>query len=199
MATQNEVGSTEVTFEKPDPYTDIELLVEGKGLYCNKTMLSYASPVFAKMFHGEFTEKDQTKISLPEKKYDDFRSFLLCIHPGTLEDITDKNVDIIVPLVDEYQVIHLKKKCDCFLEKTITQLVENKKDGFRGKLVHYLQLANKYNLIRTYKKAVESIASQPFKYMKPELNKAKISDQLKLEILTLRVEGLESKKLSVYC
>ncbi|XP_041357433.1 uncharacterized protein LOC121374398 [Gigantopelta aegis] len=199
MATQNEAGSTEVTFEKPDPYTDIELLVEGESLYCNKTILSYASPVFAKMFHGEFTEKDQAKIPLPEKKYDDFRSFLLCIHPATLKEVTTENVEKVLPLANKYQVSHLKEKCDVVLEKIITDYSYKIYGyGAQDKLVHYLELARNFDLVKTNQKAVQVIASMSWKNnIKPSLEKAGIDDKVKLEILSRRMEDLESGKLKL--
>ena len=145
------------------------------------------------MFHGEFAEKDSATIPLPDKKYGDIRSFLLCIHPATLEDITNENVDILVPLVNEYQVSHLKTKCDFFLEKRICELDQKKHNGFRGKLVHYLLLAGTYGLTRTCNQSVQCISRQRWQYMKPEFEKVQINDKLKLEILTHRIEWLEEK------
>ena len=68
--------------EKPLPLflpNDVILEVEGWQLHVNKQTLADNSPVFKRMFESDFQEKHMDKISLPEKKYDDFQKFLFFI------------------------------------------------------------------------------------------------------------------------
>lgn len=83
--------------EKPLPLflpNDVILEVEGRQLYVNKQTLADSSPVFKTMFESDFQEKHMDKISLPEKKYDDFEKFLFYIcSPEDLRQITGNFVD----------------------------------------------------------------------------------------------------------
>jgi hypothetical protein len=70
--------------------TDLALIVEGKKLHVCKMVLMDASPVFRKMFSGDFKEKDATELELPGKKYSSFVLFLRCIFPREYVTIDGK-------------------------------------------------------------------------------------------------------------
>ena len=46
-------------FYTEDGFTDVILEVDGEMLYTNRSLLAYASPVFACMFTAEFKEKHE--------------------------------------------------------------------------------------------------------------------------------------------
>jgi hypothetical protein len=72
------------------PPTDIILEVEGIDLHLNKEVLINNSDVFKAMLDGEFREKYEQKIPLPEKKYEDFVKFLRTFYPPSCAPVTGK-------------------------------------------------------------------------------------------------------------
>lgn len=73
-------------FEEKDQFSDVALVVEGRKLYVSKTYLMIHSPVFARMFAGDFREKDLVDIELPGKKYDEVLQLLKQVYPGDSMD-----------------------------------------------------------------------------------------------------------------
>jgi hypothetical protein len=58
------------------------------------------------MFSGEFKEKDQTEVELPEKSCQDVSEMIRFIHPGFGDDL-EGGVDSafrLLPIADEYQI-----------------------------------------------------------------------------------------------
>ena len=53
----------------------------------NKTILTVASPVFEKMFDGEFKEKGAKEVKLKENP-EEFLLFLKCLYPSVREPVT---------------------------------------------------------------------------------------------------------------
>jgi hypothetical protein len=56
-------------FSQAEPYSDVVFLVEDKKIHFTKALMIMCSPVFARMFNGDFTEKSKKEIPLPDKKY----------------------------------------------------------------------------------------------------------------------------------
>ena len=195
-------------FSKPNSQGDVVLRVEGERVYCNKAILSCASPVFEKMFSGDFKEEKQEEISLPGKKYKDFISFLECIHPTTLAEITIENVGAVLPLAEEYQVVQLKKRCDNFLQRRIIELdrthgnyLQNRQwtnmAGAINAFMYVLTLAEHFNLVQTCEEAIEKMAFYYWTSLEPYMNKANISDKTKFGILSRRMIAVECKKINI--
>jgi hypothetical protein len=93
--TEPEVADTEdeVTEQRKVtdfPPTDIILVVEGIDIHLNKEVLINNSDVFKAMLDGEFREKHETTIPLPEKKYDHFVEFLRTFYPPSCAPVTGK-------------------------------------------------------------------------------------------------------------
>ncbi|XP_041368544.1 ARMADILLO BTB ARABIDOPSIS PROTEIN 1-like [Gigantopelta aegis] len=129
-------------FSAPSATSDVILLVEDKPIHVNKAILSLASPVFAAMFELNFKEKHAEKIPLPGKKYEDFIEFLLCLYPNTVKDVDRENIDIVLPLADEYQVENIKRRS----EAMILLLLQIKYESLFAKdVVHFLFLSDKYS------------------------------------------------------
>ena len=67
----------------PDETTDVVLEVEGRELHANRAVLAHYSPVFGKIFFSDFKEKDQSKVPLPGKSYDEMANFFNVLYPQT--------------------------------------------------------------------------------------------------------------------
>ncbi|XP_041365620.1 BTB and MATH domain-containing protein 36-like [Gigantopelta aegis] len=195
---------TEITdlrgFDVPSGKTDVVFIIEGRKLYLNKGILSFASPVFDKMFHGDFKEKSQEEISLPGKKCKDFIEFLLCIYPNTMEEISGDTAEVVLPLADEYQVQQLKNKCETFL---IKQGLDDSwpmhiyiiRSGER--LVHSIVLAEKYGLDDMLEKAFALAADRKFSDLKNEAEFVTVSEKTKTELMLKRIDLLETSGLEI--
>ncbi|XP_045183938.2 uncharacterized protein LOC123542265 [Mercenaria mercenaria] len=98
---------------------DFILNVEGTKLHVAKIILSLASPVFDRMFQSEFKESSSEELSLPGKNLEDVKEFLRCIYPNCLVQVSYDNALRLLPLVDEYQVLHLKSRCEHVLVENV--------------------------------------------------------------------------------
>ncbi|XP_048258830.1 BTB and MATH domain-containing protein 36-like [Haliotis rufescens] len=134
--------NSENMFSEESLTSDVVLVVEGQKLHVNKTVLSIASPVFEKMFFGEFKEKTSLEVPLPGKTYDDMVELLLCIYPSTANPVTVDNIDALLPLAEEYAMTSLKQRCRTFFT---TYLKVNVESLAKSQLVHFMHLADKYD------------------------------------------------------
>lgn len=75
------IGNEPSDFTTPTELSDVILKVEGKDLYFNKAYLATWSPVFRRMFFGEFKEKNADQLALPDKKFTEVQELLRCICP----------------------------------------------------------------------------------------------------------------------
>ncbi|XP_060575783.1 uncharacterized protein LOC132733201 [Ruditapes philippinarum] len=130
--------------------TDFILLVEGKRLYVNKAILSLASPVFDTMFQSDFKESQCEELELPGKRYRDVIEFLRCIYPNNIPtNITMESAVTILPLIEEYQVVKLKPRCE-------QAIIENIGDEIQvEKIFGLLHTACLYNLVDLRKLCVK--------------------------------------------
>ena len=65
----------------PDETSDVVLEVEGRELHANRAVLAHYSPVFGRMFFSDFREKEQNKVPLPGKSYDEMETFFTVLYP----------------------------------------------------------------------------------------------------------------------
>lgn len=75
---------------------DLTLIVDKHKIHVLKAVLCIASPVFRTMFRSDFKEKEQNEIQLPGKKYNDVVSFLKCIYPNQVQNVTSKLLFILM-------------------------------------------------------------------------------------------------------
>jgi hypothetical protein len=68
-------------FQKPNQWTDVTFIVEGKKIHFNRVVLSMCSPVFNAMFTADLAEKYKDSVKLPGKKYAQIVEFFKHIHP----------------------------------------------------------------------------------------------------------------------
>ncbi|KAK7494300.1 hypothetical protein BaRGS_00014403 [Batillaria attramentaria] len=111
-------------FSVADELSDVVLEVEGEELHVNRAVLAHYSPVFSRMFFGDFKEKDQTKVTLPDKSYVHFTTFLQVMYPqtpGAEELISDENLVQILELAEEYHVDHVKARCQDYIGSQLSE------------------------------------------------------------------------------
>lgn len=70
------------SFSQPWKNSDAVLVVEEKELHVHTTILSLASPVFEKMFDGNFKESQTKRVELHEKSYELVEHILKLIYPN---------------------------------------------------------------------------------------------------------------------
>ncbi|XP_060592748.1 uncharacterized protein LOC132747393 [Ruditapes philippinarum] len=63
------------------------------------------------MFDHNFIEKKEREVKLAGKKYDDFKEFLLCLHPAVQKEISRSNVLSLALIAEEYQVAIFITRC----------------------------------------------------------------------------------------
>ncbi|XP_041369709.1 BTB and MATH domain-containing protein 38-like [Gigantopelta aegis] len=182
---------TALVFFKPNEDSDVILVVEDRELHLSKAILSCASPVFRKMFTGDFREKAESKILLPGKSCEDFVAFIQCLYPNALNDVTYDNIEKILPLAQAYMVNSLKKKCDNFLFGKLSKFDKSSHDDNTA-CVYILMLADKFNLVEALKKAIELAIPRPYVQLKEESIFTELSDKTKVEILSKRNDFVEN-------
>ncbi|XP_046582191.1 uncharacterized protein LOC124289628 isoform X3 [Haliotis rubra] len=62
---QREIWSS--VFDEPSIKTNVALVMEGRRLHVNRSVLATASDVFDKMFYGKFKETQKREVPLPGK------------------------------------------------------------------------------------------------------------------------------------
>ncbi|XP_041370753.1 speckle-type POZ protein-like [Gigantopelta aegis] len=176
--------------------SDVVLIVEGNRLHVSKTVLSLASPVFKTMFESEFKEKTAKEIPLPGKKCADVVQFLLCIYPNTTNAINASNVDSVLPLADEYQVNHLKRRCGEYLLSSCQ--FEERPKPTHDHLLHTIFLADRYDLKGALSRALDLAIYRPYHILKDFENFGDISLETKSELQSRRLQLIESLAMSLH-
>lgn len=167
-----------LSFNLPDELTSLTLIVEDQKLYVHKEVLATWSPVFKSMFTRDFKEKVKDEIELPDKKVDDFVELLHCMYPP-IKRISDSNVFQLLPLVEEYQISEVKKKCEDFL---LT------KPGSMELLV----AGQLYNLSQLINRCVDAVRTKSFTELRDDPSYNKLHADNLINILQLRVLDLEA-------
>lgn len=98
---------------------DVILKVGNQNFYCHRLLLSLVSPVFFRMFNGQFKEHDEREIVLEGKSSESILELLKYIYPQFNGQITDDNIEDFLQLADEYMIEHLKQPCKDVLLKQL--------------------------------------------------------------------------------
>src|ERR1700733_13282005 len=98
---------------------DVILIVEKEKFYCHRLLLSLVSPVFTRMFDGEFKEHNAREIILEGKTSKSILELLKYIYPQFNGQITNDNIEDFLLLADEYMIEHLKQPCKDVLIKQL--------------------------------------------------------------------------------
>ncbi|XP_072023217.1 uncharacterized protein [Amphiura filiformis] len=109
--------------------TDVTLKIGSKSFQVHKLILSAASPVFNRMFHGNWKENEAKAVELQEDHpeceavFDTFLDFIYGKNNGVVS-INDKNVLPLITLADKYGVDGLTKNCTLFLVTMIEDSID---------------------------------------------------------------------------
>ena len=82
-----EVQKEKKPFDEVWQNSDAVLIVEKKKLHVHSTILSLASPVFDKMFNGDFKEAQNKQVSLQGKSYQVVEHLLKLIYPNMAQTV----------------------------------------------------------------------------------------------------------------
>jgi hypothetical protein len=99
--------------------SDVILKVGKEKFYCHRLLLSLISPVFARMFDGQFKEHNEQEINLEGKTSESILELLKYIYPQFNGQITNDNIEDFLQLADEYMIDHLKQPCKDVLLKQL--------------------------------------------------------------------------------
>lgn len=99
--------------------SDLILIVGKERFYCHRLLLSLVSPVFTRMFEGQFKEHEEREIVLEGKTSDSILELLKYIYPQFNGEITNANVEDFLQLADEYMIEHLKQPCKSLLVRQL--------------------------------------------------------------------------------
>jgi hypothetical protein len=91
--------------------SDVVLIIGKVKFYCHRLLLSLVSPVFTRMFDGEFKEHNEREIILQGKTSESILELLKYIYPQFNGQITNDNIEDFLQLADEYMIDHLKQPC----------------------------------------------------------------------------------------
>lgn len=86
-------------FSQRGSFRAFELMVEDKSIFVNAHYLAQLSPFFAALCFDDFKEKKEQKAVIGDEKYEDFVTFIGCIHPSdrACEPVTGTlSVDIMI-------------------------------------------------------------------------------------------------------
>lgn len=140
---------------------DVALVVENKEIWVSRSFLRRYSPVFEALLTGEFKEKHQELIPMPDKYFSDIFEFIQCLFPcPTMKEIDIDNIFVLIPLADEYLVEDLKRRIQKFLEIYVEYL-----DVPKVKicvLMDILVPCANYGYYKIVRKVVEKVAMYPF-------------------------------------
>ncbi|XP_033726431.1 uncharacterized protein LOC117316064 [Pecten maximus] len=185
---------------KTDPCflpNDVVLVVEDHRLHVNKDLLESASPVFAAWLkkewqNGQSTENTKLELSLPGKSYTDMSVFIKCLLPSFPERVTDKTLDIVLPLADEYQADGLIRECVKVIQQSVDSLSEDDIYIPPFRIVAYLRCVEKF-LLEDAKPHVVRLASYfEGKELLAEPEYKEVGYELQLEVSNARAELLGS-------
>ncbi|KAF1754410.1 hypothetical protein GCK72_020971 [Caenorhabditis remanei] len=137
----------------PTDKTDAILVVQGKKLHVNKTLLSCHSDYFNTLFNGEFKEKSMSEIEIEDVDFEDFATLLSLIHPKPITP-TAINAERILELADRFLLPAATNYMELFLISTelaaFYKLILGDKYGLNLLIKHALSLYTvKYGLDST--------------------------------------------------
>lgn len=145
-------------FLSPSEERSFVLIIEGQNVYVSKETLAIYSPVFKKMFYGNFKEADENCVKLPDKKLTDVVELLQCLLPyPSKSEIDENNVNLMLTFADEYDIYDLKNRCENFLLTIIEKF--NSSASNETDILNMLHLASNYQLKKLLKICIKRAAS----------------------------------------
>lgn len=171
-------------YSKPWELSDVILLVEGQQFHVHRAILAMSSPVFSRMFSGDFKEKNAGEIPLPGKKADEIREMLLAIYPTSWKSVNENNCYFLIALAQEYQMKKLTEKCEGYLLKAV-----KKKQGVH--VLETLAVAQSYALERVVVECINITQSVSLKELKDHEMYEQIEPLSQRKIIELQLQKVE--------
>lgn len=122
--------------------SDFKFIVEGQEFHIHKNILAARSPVFHKMFTGNFQEKKGKTSEIFDASKEAFSELMRFIYVGKIRDL-EKHVEELLGLADRYEVSDLQKVCEL-------KLMANLKDENAESI---FQLAHRHQCNKELKEA----------------------------------------------
>merc|ERR1712025_1056640 len=97
---------------------DVDVIVGGKTFSCHKAILGAKSPFFKAAFVHNMMEKATGKINIDGIDSDTVQDMLTYIYGGKIDNIEEKSAKLLAA-ADQYDLKHLKKKCEELLCKSL--------------------------------------------------------------------------------
>jgi BTB/POZ domain len=91
--------------------SDFKFIVEGQEFPIHKNILAARSPVFLKMFTGNFQEKNGKQREVLDASKEAFGELMRFIYTGEVLDF-ENHVEELLALADRYEVTDLQKICE---------------------------------------------------------------------------------------
>eukprot|EP00794_Sanderia_malayensis_P003125 gene3125-3593_t len=162
--------------------SDLVLRVENEDLHVHRCILSLWSPVFHRMFTGDFKEKHSDVIELPGKCVTEIRQMLEIIYDRR-KKITDENYACLLQLADEFQIDRLRLEVAEFLKAS---------DKSGTDALKYLRVASRYQL----DKEIQQVCVEHAKQLSTEMLKdadafQQLDSESKVLVLTARLSMVE--------
>lgn len=147
-------------FLNNEQFSDVKFVVGNQSFYAHKIMLANKSRVFAAMFTTEMIENKKNIVVLEDIEIDTFKELLRYIYEGKTMKINEIAEELLVA-ADKYEITGLVHMCTEILYNRFT--VHN--------ALHLLQLADKLNIQKIKRKALELIkAHATYLADKPEFH-----------------------------
>ncbi|GMT02607.1 hypothetical protein PENTCL1PPCAC_24781 [Pristionchus entomophagus] len=181
-AVDNVSDIVDTRFASPDGMCNVTLVIGSQELKVSKEFLAVHSPIFAKLFAGNITEK----VEIADVDYDEFVSLMQIIFPGRSK-ISDATVLQILQLADQFQIERVLDLAETHLLSTAAFPIAKK-----------FQLADQFKLPALKDKCLHSYEyMSEFKHLKFTAEYATFSDSLKASIcdrmLDLKASIIEDK------
>ena len=128
--------------------SDLILLVEEQYLHVHRAILAMSSPVFSRMFAGDYKEKNAKLLPFPGKNCNEIKEMLLAIYPTSWKPVDERNYNFLLSLAQEYQMMKLTEKCEDYLMVAVA-----KKQG--SDVMKTLVLAQDYALKRLLDECID--------------------------------------------
>lgn len=94
-------------FLSPTDSSDLRLVVEGRGLYVSRVVLSLVSPVLKNLFESQSRDQRVVEIPLDGENFADFLEFLCCVYPDVLRPVDGKCPYAYLSIDPETNQVHV--------------------------------------------------------------------------------------------
>lgn len=137
--------------------SDVTVTSEGKNFYLHKNILAIGSDVFKVMFRNDMKEKNESKVTISDIKYDVLQELFQFIYTGKVSNIKEIAGELLIA-AEKYCIEELKVLCEEALCNSL----------YRKNALEYLNLAiiNRAEKLKAY--IIQYISFDSERYLKSE-------------------------------